>query len=207
MPRDLNMILTAAAEAIKPPVDSVEAFRAQLTTCINGARHIYQKTRDTPAPGKMKALWADYLEALQQIEKKARALKWLLPGENDDFTEALKQEIDLADVQATCLHVPKGAPQRDLVADAAASMARSLIDPNPYRHPENVGKDLPAIDCPWRRRATLTNEGPWLTLAALIYEGATGIPDRDMMKACREIDKLKPRYVAKLNFQAPKRNA
>lgn len=204
MPRPLDEILVDAVDVIKPPANSVEAFRAQLTTCINGARYIYQKTANLPAPGKMKALWADYLEALRKIEKKARALKCLLPGETDKFGEALEQEIYLADATAACLHVPKGAPQRDMVADAAARMARSLIDPDTYRHPENVGKDLPAIDCPWRRPATLTYEGPWLKLAELIYEGATGIPGRDMMKACREADDHSPRYVVKgLRFQAP----
>ena len=94
-------------------------------------------------------------------------------------------------------------PQRNQVADLAVIMARDLIDPDPNRHRENRGKDLPATDCPWRQPATLTRGGVWLELASLIFEGATGTCGRDMMEYARQIDKRQARYVARLHFQPP----
>ena len=44
MPPDLNTILDEAVELIGPPEDSVEAFRAQLTACIDIARHDHKAT-------------------------------------------------------------------------------------------------------------------------------------------------------------------
>jgi hypothetical protein len=201
MPRKLDAILTEAVGVIKPPMDSVEAFRSQLTACINAARNIHQATANVPPPGEMKDRAGAYLKVLLRTKEAANAVKPF--HQSDDFLEALDREIWEVD-GLTCLVVPRGSPQRDMITDAAAIMARDLIDPDPYRHPENRGKDLPAIDCPWRRPARLTVGGPWLRLASLIFEGATGTRGRNMMKYCREIDRRRqPRYVAKLHFQAP----
>jgi hypothetical protein len=98
----------------------------------------------------------------------------------------------------TCLVVRSGGPKRNVVAHAAAIMARDLIDPDPNHHPENRGKDWPAIECPWRRPATLTRGGAWLKLAALIYKGATGKSLCDMMEHCRQIDEQEPSHVVRL---------
>jgi hypothetical protein len=193
MSRDLDAILTEAVKLINPPPDSVEAFQAQLTARIECACQIHQKIANVPPPGEMKARADDYLNALLAARKKADAARpfyW-----SSDFAAALEQEIIQVDAR-TIVVVPKGAPQHDRVADIAVLMARDLIDPDPYRHPENRGKDFPPFDCPWRRRATLTRGGAWLKLASLIFEGATGVRGRDMMEYARHIDERKPRYVS-----------
>jgi hypothetical protein len=200
MPRALDAILKAAVELIDPSPEHREAFRAQLKARIECARDIHQRTADVPPPGEMKALWADYLKVLQRVREKARVVKRFRPGETDDFNEALEHEIHRADATAACLVVRKDdGPQRDrATADVATIMARDLIDPDPYRHPENRGKDLPAIDCSWRQPATLTRGGAWLELASLIFEGATGVRGRDMMEYCSKIKQQhpQPRYRA-----------
>jgi hypothetical protein len=203
MPRDLDEILTEAVKLIKTlraksgrilPPDSVEAFRAQLKARIEWARDIHQRTADMPPPGEMKDRATDYLKVLRRAKKHAEAVRPLYWS--DDFIAALDQEIIEVDAR-TCLVVRKDdGPRGDHVADVATIMARDLIDPDPYRHPENRGKDLPAIDCPWRQPATLTRGGAWLELASLVVEGATGVRPRDMMEYCRNIDKKlqQPRY-------------
>jgi hypothetical protein len=195
MPRKLDAIV-AEAEKFNPRKDSVEAFRAQLKALIECARDIHQRTADWPPPGEMKALWADYLKALQRVREKARVVKRFQPGETDDFNEALEHEIHRADATAAFLVVRKDdGPQRDrATADVATIMARGLIDPDPWRYPENHSLYGPFVDCPWQQPATLTRGGAWLGLASLIFEGATGIRGRDMMKYCREIDERQPRY-------------
>jgi hypothetical protein len=204
MPRKLDAILDAAVKLIDP-ADSAEAFRAQLTTCIDIARRHHQETANLPPPGELKTLAGAYMKALRKARKAAGAVRSF--SRSDDFTTALDREILRVHMAARdCLVVRAGAPQRDAVADLAAIMARDLIDPNPYRHPENRGKDLPVIECPWRRPVTLTYGGPWLQLTGLIYEGATGESghDTNMMKACREVDEPRPpRYVVRLPFKAP----
>jgi hypothetical protein len=211
MPRKLDEILTEAVKLINPRKDNVEAFRAQLKVRIDMARQIHEETANMPPPGEMKARAEAYLTALHAAKKRARAFhgppahstSQIYPWDN--FLAELDREIMWVEPTATGLVVPHGSQQRDTVADLAAFMARDLIDPDPYRHPENRGKDLPAIDCPWRQRAKLTDGGPWLKLATLIYEGATGEYNRDMMKYCREVDEpRKPRYLASgLTFKAP----
>src|SRR5436190_2034870 len=185
MPRDLDAILAAAVKLIDPPPDSVEAFCAQLKARIKCARDIHQRTGDVPPPGEMKDRATDYLKVLRRAKKHAEAVRpfhW-----SDDFIAALDQEIIEVDA-LTCLVVRKDdGPQRNLVTDVATIMARDLIDPDPNRHPENRGKDLPAIDCPWRQPAMLTRGGAWLELASLIFEGATGVRGRHMMEYCRNI--------------------
>jgi hypothetical protein len=194
MPRKLDAILAEAVKLINPRKDSVEAFRAQLKALIECVRDIHQRDADVPPPGERKALWADYLKALQRVREKASVVKRFRPGETDDFNEALEHEIHRADVTAACLVVRKNdGPQRDkATADVATIMARGLIDPDPNWHPENRGKNLPAIDCPWRQPVTLTRGGAWLDLASLIFEGATGIRGRDMMEYCSEIKQQHP---------------
>jgi hypothetical protein len=191
--RSLNEALAAAVEAIKPPADSVQAFCAQLTTSINAACDVYRMTASMPPPGKMKKKAKAYLKVLLAAKQAAESF----PHSRDDFRAALEREIWKVGAIANYSVVPHGARQRDMVADVAAIMARNLIDPDPNRHPENRGKDFPAIECPWRRPAMLTYGGHWLSLAALIYESATGVePEPEMiMKYCREADEVSPRYV------------
>jgi hypothetical protein len=209
MPRKLDEILADAVKLINPPKDSVEAFRAQLKARIDVARRYHQETANMPPPGEMKDRAKAYLTALLAAKKRARSFHGPAHSTRiypwDNFLAELDREIMWVEPTATGLVVPHGSQQRDTVADLAAFMARDLIDPDPYRHPENRGKDLPAIDCPWRQRPTLTDSGPWLKLATLIYEGATGEYNCDMMKACREVDQPRPpRYVASgLTFKAP----
>jgi hypothetical protein len=217
MPRDLQAILdeaearavAAAEKLIKPRKDNVEAFRTQLKARIGVARRHHQETANLPLPGEMKALAVAYTNALKRARRAAGAVKPVYQsGERaaqfQDFLAALDCEILRVRMDALdCLVVRDGARPRDTVADLAAFMARDLMDPDPYRHPENRGKDLPAIECPWRQPAKLTYKRPWLELAALIYEGATGKDAPDMMKYCREVDDLKPRYVVRLPFKAP----
>lgn len=199
MPRKLKVILTEAVKVIEPPVDSVEAFRTQLTTLIDTARRIHQSAASVPPPGEMRDRAHAYLKALRAARAVADAV-----CSSSDFIAALDREILHADT-LTCLVVPPGSPQRDTVTDIAALMARDLIDPDPYRHPENHSLYGPFVECSWRRPARLTYRGPWLRLASLIFEGATGTRGRDMMKYCREIKKQRqqPRYIAKLHFQPP----
>jgi hypothetical protein len=212
MPRDLDAKIVA--EAVKLietlcaksgrilPPDSVEAFRAQLSTCIDIARRCYHQDANLPLPGEMKALAITYLNALKRAKRVAGAVRSF--SRSDDFVAALDREIHRVHMEARdCLVVKAGARPRDSVADLAAMMARNLIDPDPYRHPENRDKILPAIDCPWRQSAMLTYGGAWLRLAALIYKGAIGKDAPDMMKYCREVDDLKPRYVVRLSFRGP----
>ena len=142
-----------------------------------------------PPPGKLKAQANIYLKALRAAKGAAYPMK------SPDFLRALEREVRAAEAIVTGLKVPRGSQRRDTVADYAAGVARSLIDPDPYRHPENRNKAFPDLTPPWRRPATLTYDGPWLVLASLIYEAATGIPNRDMMKACREVDKVPPSHV------------
>ena len=202
---DLDAILDAAGDLIDPPPNSAEAFRAQLTTCIDIARRHYQETANLPPPGEMRDLAGAYMGALRKVRRAAGAVRSF--SRSDDFIAALEREILRVHMDARdCLVAPDGARPRDSVADLAAIMARNLIDPDPYRHPENRGKDFPVIECPWRQRVTLTYGGLWLKLTGWIYEGATGKPGRDtnMMKACREIDEPRPpRYVVRLPFKAP----
>jgi hypothetical protein len=202
MPRDLNAILDAAVKLIDPPEDSVEMFRAKVRTCIETTRNVHQTTANLPLPGEMRDLAVAYTNALKRVRRAAGAVRSF--SRSDDFIAALDREILRVHMDARdCLVVRDGARPRDTVADLAAFMARDLIDPDPYRHPENRGKDLPVIECSWRRPAMLSYGGLWLELAALIYKGATGKKAPDMMKYCREVDGLKPRYVVRLPFKAP----
>jgi hypothetical protein len=218
MPRKLDVILAEAEKLINPRKDNVEAFRAQLKARIDGARQIHQETANMPPPGEMKRRADRYLKKLLSVKKAVRAFhqmdvqpvvdakKHEQRGRvypRDDLLAALDQEIIRVDGY-TCLVVRKDdGPQRDQAAERAVIMARYFIDPDPYRYPENRGKDLPVIECPWRRRAALTRGGAWLELASLIFEGATGTRGRDMMEYARQIDKRQPRYVARLYFQPP----
>jgi hypothetical protein len=199
--RSLDEIVAAAVEMVEPP-GSIRAFRTQLTACINTASEVHRRFAGLPPPGAARAQAGAYLEALFDAKKAASTVKSFY--QSDDFLAALEHEIRAVDAIATFLVVPAGARPRDIVAEVAAIMARDLIDPDPYRHPENRGKDWPVIECPWRRPATLTDGGAWLVLTSLIYEGATGVelsPERSM-KYCRGVDKASPRYVLKgLRFQ------
>jgi len=201
MPRKLETILAEAVELIKPPPGSVEMFHAQLKACIDAACRAHQMSTNMPTAGDMKDRATEYLRALRRTRKHADAVGAF--HRSSDFLAALDREI--IEVEAyTCLVVRRDGPQRNLTAAMAVVMAQSLIDPDPHRHPENRGKDWPAIDCPWRRPARLTYRGAWLRLASLIFEGATGAGGRDMMKYAREIKKRAPLpYVAKLIFQPP----
>ena len=102
----------------------------------------------------------------------------------DAFLVALLKEISVIEQLRDTLVVPRGSRRWDFIAHAAAIKARDIIDPNPERQPENIGK------CQWRRKATLTAGGPWLTLSNLLYEGAIGEHDRDMSRYCREADNV-----------------
>jgi hypothetical protein len=193
MPRDLDAILAAAEKLISeklinPPEDSVEAWCAQLSTCIDTVRRCYQETANLPPPGEMRDRAESYLNALLVAKKRARAFHPpAQPGRIypwDNFLAELDREIMWVETTATCLVVPHGSQQRDTVADVAAMLARNIIG---------------------HERATLTDGGLWPELAALIFEGATGEPGHDMMKACREVDEpRKPYYLASgLTFKAP----
>jgi hypothetical protein len=152
MPRDLDAILDAAVELIKPRKDDVETFRAQLTAFIDVARHHHKATASLPPPGEMRDRAESYLTALLVAKKRASAVRSF--SRSDDFIAALDREILRVNMEARdCLVVRDGARPRDTVADLAAIMARNLIDPDPYRHLENRGKDLPVIECSWRRPA------------------------------------------------------
>jgi hypothetical protein len=200
MPRDLDTILVAEAEKlIDPPEDSVEMFRAKVRTCIETTRKVRQTTVNIPAPGEMRDLAVAYLEKLLAVKKAADTVKSF--RRSGDFLAALDQEIIWIDA-LTCLVVRSGGPKRNVVASTAAIMARDLIDPDPNHHPENRGKDWPAIECPWRRPAKLTRGGAWLKLAALIYKGATGKSLRDMMEYCRNIDEQGPSHVVRFRLPA-----
>jgi hypothetical protein len=209
MPRKFDEILSEAeawavaeAEKLINPRKDVKAFRAQLTACIDIARHAHKATANLPLPGEMRDLADAYTNALKRARRAAGAVRSF--SRSDDFITALDREILRVHMEARdCLVVRDGARPRNTVADLAAFMARDLIDPDPYRHPENRGKDLPVIECSWRRPAMLSYGGLWLELAALIYKGATGKKAPDMMKYCREVDGLKPRYVVRLPFKAP----
>jgi len=137
-PRDRDAILAEAVKLIDPPKDSVEAFRAQLTARLNAARRTHKKTANIPPPGEMKDRAVAHLKALHAVKKTAAALKSFGPGETDDFNEALKREIHWAGAIADGLVVPPGSPPPNAAAHTAAFVARDLIDPNPYRHPENI---------------------------------------------------------------------
>jgi hypothetical protein len=203
MSRNLDAILDEARKLIDPPPDRVEAFRARLTILIDTARRIHQSAASVPPPGEMKAGAGAYLKVLHAAREAGDAVS-SFHTRTDAFLAELDAEINRVDA-LTYLVVPPGSPQRNVVADTAVIMARDLIDPDPYRHPENRSLYGPFVECPWRRRATLTVGGLWLKLAALIYEGATGevASNSMMMKHCREADKQQPRYLAKgLRFQA-----
>jgi hypothetical protein len=213
MSRDLDEILKAAVELVQklapdilkaagvtvrpgeelidPPAESVKAFRAQLSTCIDIMRRCHQETANMPPPGKMRERAEAYLKALLVAKKRARAFHGppahstsrIYPWDN--FLAELDREIMWVEPTATYLVVPHGSQQRDTVADLAAGLVRNIIG---------------------HQRATLTDGGLWPELAALTYEGATG--DRnppDMMKYCREVDdEHVPRYVVRgLTFKAP----
>jgi hypothetical protein len=207
MPRELDAIVAEAVKLIDPRKDNVEAFRAQLKARIECARQNHQETANLPQPGALKRRAGRYLKKLLATKKAVRAFHppahpgWTYPW--DDLLAALDQEIMVVETTATCLVVPLGSPHRDQATDLAIIIARDFIDPDPYRHPENRDKDIPPIDCPWRRRWALTRGGAGLTLASLIFEGITGIRGRDMMEYALHIDRRRPRYEARPRFQSP----
>jgi hypothetical protein len=187
MPRDLAAILAAAVELINPPPDSKELFRATLETTISTVRGIHEKTTGLPSPAEMKSRVADYLKTLSAVRKTANAVApfyW-----SADFVEALDREIREVEARAG-FPVPHGAQQRDLIADMAARAARGLLELRFIFPKDCDGKDLPAVENPWRQDAPLTAGRAWPELSALIYEAVTGIDNHDMMKACREADEL-----------------
>jgi hypothetical protein len=187
MPRELDAILTAAVKLIDPAADSIGLFRATLETTISTVREIHERSVNLPSPAEMKGDVADYLEALRAARKKAYAVApfyW-----SADFVAALDQETREVKARAG-FPVPHGAQPRDLTADMAARAARDLLETR-FVFPEHCGKIIvPGVKNPWRRDATLTEGGPWLTLAALIYEAVTGRDNHDMMPACRQADEL-----------------
>jgi len=173
--------------------DNIEAFQTQLAACINSTREVRRITEGVLPPAQMKLQAGAYLKALRRVQRAAKAMR---PRRSAEFLTALEHEIWEIGAVAACLKVPKGARQRDMVADWAAGVARSLLSPNhSSRYPENLGKDLPFIDCPWGQPTTLAAKGAWPVLASLIYEAATGIKGRDMLSVCRRVDEQSPRYV------------
>jgi hypothetical protein len=205
MSRKPNTILTEAVDLINPR-DSVELFRATLKTAIATVRGFHERAANLPPPREMKTLAADYLKALREARKAANAVapfywsKAYGPGHDPghdradrvppspyNFVEALDREIREVEDRAD-FPVPYGAKPRDVIADMAARAARDFLEAR-FIFPEHCGKiTVPGIKNPWRRDARLTDGGPWLKLAALIYEAVTGEYDHDMMLACRDAD-------------------
>jgi hypothetical protein len=99
-----------------------------------------------------------------------------------NFVEALDREI--REVEDRAGFPVRGAPPRDLTADMAARTARGLLEVRFIFPKDQDGKDLPAVENPWRQDAPL-NGDLLITLAGLIYTAVTGM-DRDMTPACRE---------------------
>jgi hypothetical protein len=206
MPRDLDAILAEAVRLIDPPPDSVKLFRATLESAISTVREIHERTVNLPSPAEMKSLVADYQKALRAARKAANAVApfyWPKTfGRDDDpghdradrvppppynFVEALDREIREVKDRAG-FPVPHGAQQRNLIADMAARAARGLLETR-FIFPEHWGKIAePGVKNPWRQDAPLTEGGPWLTLASLIYEAVTGRDNHDMTPACRQAD-------------------
>jgi hypothetical protein len=104
---------------------SVEAFRAQLSTCIDIARRVHQETANMPPPGAMKDRAKAYLTALLVAKKRARAFHG--PARSTNFLAELDREIMWVETTATCLVVPHGSQQRDMVAEVAVILARNII--------------------------------------------------------------------------------
>ncbi len=204
MSRDRDAILKAAVDLIDPLAKNVELFRATLKTAIATVRSFHERAANLPSPREMKKTRvADYLKALRAARKKANAVApfyW-----SADFIEALDREIREVEDRAG-FPVPPGAQQRDLIADMAARAARGLLETR-FVFPEHCGKIIaPGVKNPWRQDAPLTAEGPWLTLAALIYEAVTGKDNHDMMPACRQADELllRPPYSSTPRPRRPK---
>jgi hypothetical protein len=206
MPRDLDAILVEAVKLIDPPADSVDLFQATLATTISTVRGIHEKTANLPSPAEMKSDVAEYLEALRVVRKKAYAVApfyWSKAYGRDDpgrdradrvppppynFVEALDREIREVEARVG-FPIPSGAQPRDLTADMAVRAARVFLK-NQFVFPKDRdGKDLPAVENPWRQDAPLTEGGRWPELSALIYKAVTGRA-KDMMPACRDADKL-----------------
>src|SRR5262249_24118674 len=99
----LEEICAVAGEVSKRAAASVEAFRPDLTACINGAREVHRRTAGLSPPGEMKAQARAYLKALLAAKKAAKPLR-----RSDDFLDALEHEIWEVNAIATYLVVPAG---------------------------------------------------------------------------------------------------
>jgi len=172
---------------------SIEAFRKLMKDCVSAL----QQVKDHPqlfrerSPAEKKKRWGDYANLLLHRTRKAAVAIHQWNGHmhpwTGEFISKLDEEIRLAErlrdfdlVNGRVVRLLKRTVKVDYVGGWATHMARVVMDP----------QHLSA--CPWRCTPTLTADGTWYRLSALLYEAVTGVHDRDLSRYCRKDDRSRP---------------
>ena len=158
--RSRDEIVSEALKVINPPADQLEALRAKLLYLVNRLPRLRQTTAQRREQTKHRR------EQLQRYRNHLLAARRARPDLlelSEDFAAALDAEIDLVQRYKP----PHGKRPRDRIAEAAVIRAADFLSPE---------------------RRTLTDGGDWHLLAVLLYESASGQPDRDhVLRYCREM--------------------
>jgi hypothetical protein len=155
-------IVDEALEVINPPANNREECSAEVARYIRGQRRYAQKPH-MPPQGEAKKQLETYLKHLRAAKRSF--VRWI-PRVSDEFLMQLDAEIEQIRqyYKIYCRSVPHGSKQRDRIAQAAVECALMLLLP---------GERLRD----WAR-LPLTTGGAWHRLSVLLYEAATGKPDR-----------------------------
>jgi len=149
--RSQDEIVDAALEVINPPANQRAAIRAEWYRCFKAMRNAQAHWPMSPSSQRESTKQLQrYLELLRAV-KETHCPWW--DEEDAEFRALLHARIERGE-----RHLRPGARPRDSVAGAAVVLASDYLTP---------------------AQRTVTRDGKWHRLSALLYEGATGRTDTD----------------------------
>jgi hypothetical protein len=188
-----------ALEFIKPG----DAKRASCVEQLRLRMGLLRLVRDDQDANPSRANSRDEMQAvanaarkllivLRRMHSKSRALLFRVyrsgeaPSPDERALVAdLKYLATASDMLTRAIVVKSGAQPRDAVGQVAALFARDLL--GDFSNVRFRGK-----------RPPLTDSGPYLQLAALLFEAATGKADADLSRYCKFPDAGVPNIVLKI---------
>lgn len=186
-PKPLEEIVHRALELIQPPPDRRESCRTEIGARVDLLRSVHHYLGNLPSPGQLREELGDIVRALKKaratlrdVTPASRSLTFL--GSPDEFDAELGRLIRNAEFHREAVHVPSGGRTWDGTKTQAARYADELL--------RSFGTRPPAK----------TIGGALYSLAAVLYEGGTGIPDASLEAYCRDLDRVEPSIVVHVPF-------
>ena len=185
MPANDRNIIERALDEIRPAPDRQSTCRSAIETLCRHLDRLRDYFADRPSPGELKTRVrrttqsiGKTIDLITSLPADHRPLVFCaLGGEGVDLSNLIGWH-EWLDKLGNSLNVPSGGQRVPPLKFLAGYYAHDLLRRFSSKSP------------------TITPEGPYLALAQILYESATGEQDADMRRACERVrmsEKEKPK--------------